>query len=232
MKKYSKDKCVVFDTRNYTYFKGDKQLIPLTSFLSVFKNPFDSDKQAGKTAKKEGISKEEVLRRWKEKASQGTVTHSYFERYFESRELEYIESNKRLLVAQRFIKDYIITNRLIVIDFEFIVYNEYVAYQIDLLCKDIHDNYYIIDFKTNDNISENGFGKTLNGIFCRIPDSNYYHHSLTASLAKKMIKDYFISKMYIVQIKEDDYKFIECVDLAEEIEFNKIYKSYKQLNNL
>jgi len=233
--KYSNDKGVVFDSESHTYIKGKNKLVSVTTFISNFKNKFDSDFYSKKIALRENKTQEEVLSEWSEKAKKscdiGTAIHKIFEDYtnnnysmiqgnlsFDFMELEpnYLqEFNVKKEVALKFINDFFITKRLIPIYSELIVYNEFLAGQIDLICKDKKDNYYILDFKTNDKIEKYSYNKKMLLMFNEINDSNFYHYSLQLSIYKRMFTENKINKIFLVHIKTDDYEFIECEDIFE-----------------
>ena len=230
--KISKDKSVVFDSVNHTYHLNGKKLISVTQFISQFKNKFDSDYWSKKIALRDDKTQEQVLKEWSDKAKKscdiGTAIHKIFEDYIDNKfcvlsdeividfidlEIEYLtDFLPKSKVAIQFIKDYFITNRLIPIHTEYIVYNDYLAGQVDLICQDKNGNYYILDFKTNDKIETKSYGKNLNGKLSDIPDSTYYHYSLQLSIYKQMFKEK-VDKLYIIHIRPDKYEFIECVDI-------------------
>lgn len=232
--KYSNDKSVVFNDKDHTYFKKNKKLTSVTTFISKYKNEFDSDFFSKKIALRDSKTQEEVLFEWEQKAKKsreiGTAIHKIFEDYvnnkycylnedliFDFLELdsEYlIDFKNKSKVAISFIKDFFIENRLIPVYTEFIVYDENLAGQIDLICKDQKDNYYILDFKTNDRIEKYSYNKKMKGEFSFLNDSSYYHYCLQLSIYKKMI-NLKIKKLYLVHIKLDSYEFIECEDIFE-----------------
>lgn len=230
--KISKDKSVVFDSVNHTYHLNGKKLTSVTQFISQFKNKFDSDYWSKKIALRDDKTQEQVLKEWSDKAKKscdiGTAIHKIFEDYIDNKfcilsdeividfidlEIEYLtDFLPKSKVAIQFIKDYFITKRLIPIHTEYIVYNDYLAGQVDLICQDKNGNYYILDFKTNDKIETKSYGKNLNGKLSDIPDSTYYHYSLQLSIYKQMFNEK-VDKLYIIHIRHDKYEFIECVDI-------------------
>lgn len=234
MKKYSNDKRVVFNPEDHSYFLGEKRLTSVTTFLSRFKNEFDSDYYSKRSAKKEGVTQEEILKRWKDKALKsttiGTAIHKIFEDYVTNNyckingelifdydiDSEYlIEFNKKKKVALSFIYDLFQTDRLIPFATETIVYNAKLAGQIDCLCKDEQDNYYIIDFKTNEKIETNNYGKYYKHELNSIEESTMHTYCLQLSIYKNMLKDLDIKKLYLIHITEEKYQFIECDDLIK-----------------
>lgn len=240
--KYSKDKKVVFNPENHTYFKGNKQLTSVTTLLGKFKNKFDSDHWSKVIAKRENTTQEVILAKWKEKAFKsteiGTAIHKIFEDYangnysllygeldFDFMELKpkyFLDFNYKSIVAIDFIKKFFVTNRLIPIESEFIVYNDFIAGQVDMICKDHHGNYYILDFKTNEEIKKNSFGKNMIGCLDFLPDSSYYHYCIQLSVYKELLKPLNIEKLYLVHIKSDGYEFIECENVLNSIDLQTI----------
>jgi len=249
--KYSKDKSVSFNSETHTYFKKDKKLISVTTFLSAFKNKFDSDYWSEKIAKRENTTKEVILKKWKDKAFKsteiGTAIHKIFEDYtnneyfilneeigFNIPDLEkefYIDYNKKRKVAIDFINDFFVSKRLTPIESEFIVCDKFLAGQIDNISKDSENNYYILDFKTNEKIDYDSYNKKMKGILCEFNDSSFYHYSLQLSIYREILKEYKIKNMYLVHITETNYKLIECIDLLKEINLKDLIKNYKELTN-
>ena len=237
MKKYSKDNRVVFNQENHSYFLGDKKLISVTTILSKFKNEFDSDYWSKKIAERENTTQEIILKKWKDKAFKsteiGTAIHKIFEDYvnnnysvlnerlvFQFNELNpefYLEFNQKKDVVLRFINDFFVSKRLKPLESEFIVYNDFLAGQIDMICKDSNNNFYILDFKTNEKIEGNSYGKKMKGIFNDLNDCSFYHYCIQLSIYKKILKEYEINKMFLVHITTERYNFIECFDAMENI---------------
>lgn len=237
MIKYSEDKKVFFKEDTHSYFLGDKRLKSVTSYLSEFKNEFDSDKWSKIIAEREGKTQDEILLQWKEKAKKscdiGTATHKIFEDYtlknyslinneysFEIPEIDLsymVDFNKKYISSIQFIKDFFETKRLIPIHTEYIVYNDILAGQVDMICKDQKDNYYILDFKTNEEISTNSYHKKMKGIFKDIDDCAYYHYTLQLSIYRNLLKKYNIKKTFLIHIKDDGYNFIETHDIIKEM---------------
>ena len=235
--KYSKDKSVAFDSVSHTYTKNGKKLISVTSFIAKFKNEFDSDYWSNKIALRDNKTQKEVLAEWKEKSKKscdvGMAIHKIFEDYIngnfsivnEQIEVDFLEIDESYILdfipkskqAIEFIKHYFVSGRLIPIYTEYIVHNDTLAGQVDLICKDKENNFYILDFKTNEKIEVNSYGKNLKDKLKDIPDSNFYHYSLQLSIYKQMF-DKEVKGLFLVHIKPDKYDFIECVD---------IFKNYK-----
>lgn len=233
--KYSKDKKVSFDSEKHVYTKKDKNLVSVTTLISKFKNEFDSNFYSERIAKKEGVTQKEILERWSLKAKKsceiGTAIHKIFEDYanndyflingelsFDFMELQedYLldfESKKKSCF--KFIKEIFQSKRLTPVYVEHIVYNDFLAGQIDMICKDQNDSYYILDFKTNEKIEEFSYGKKMKGELNDIDDSSFYHYSLQLSIYKQMFIEKNIKGLYLIHIKPDGYEIIGCKDILE-----------------
>ena len=234
--KYSEDKNVAFDKESHVYYLGNKKLTSVTSLISKFKNEFDSDYWSKKIALREGKTQKEILKLWNDKAKKscdiGTAIHKIFEDYIEWKyhfvnekiyfDMPLIEDNylieftEKKHFAIKFLEEFFIKQRLIPIYTEYIVYDDSIAGQVDCVCKNSKDEYFILDFKTNDKIETNSYNKNLKGILSELPDSSFYHYSLQLSIYKNLIQKQ-IKGMYIVHIKKDGYKLIECIDVLKEL---------------
>ncbi len=216
MNKISKDGHVSFDTDKHIYLCGGKKLLGVTSLISKFKNKFDADAIAEKYARKHGLNKEAILAEWELKGrlsrGAGTKIHSLLEHYFKTGEKLAAETKKEIN-ALKFIDDYFETKRLVPVEIESIVYNDFIATQIDLIARNANNEYFIFDHKTNDKIETNGYGKTMLPPFDSYPDASFYHYSLQVCLCKLLCKDYHIKDLFIVHLSETDYAIIKAEDI-------------------
>ncbi len=216
--RYSKDGKCSFNPGTNIYMKGGwKRLQGVTSFINNYKNKVDFDKIAEKYAKKRGLIKEDVLMQWKYEGvisrESGTAVHTVIETFVKTGKIEVTGVYRKELVAIKFIKDLLHTERLIPVEVEMIVYGDNLASQIDLVVKNKKGHHFIIDHKTNKEIKTNGWKRFLLPPFNKYPDANFYHYSLQTCIYKKLCRDYDIKGMYIVHFGECDYSIIK----AEEI---------------
>lgn len=243
--KYSNDKRVSFDSTTHSYFLGEKRLESVTTILKKFKNEFDSEYWSNVIAKRENVTKDEILARWKEKAFKsteiGTAIHKIFEDYtdnkysilndnfvFEYNTLkpEYLEEfNKKKNSAIRLLKDFFVTKRINTIYSEYICYNEFIAGQIDMIATDNKGNYYILDFKTNEKIDFESYqNKKMLGALNDYDDCSYYHYCAQLSIYKELLKnEYDIRKIFIIHITTEDYFFIECENILENVNLKDLF---------
>ena len=164
---------------------------------------------------------------WKEKSDKscevGTLVHSIIENYILTGNIETYGIDNRELVAVEFIESIFKTNRLIPIETEYIVYNDKIAGQIDLICKDNEGNYYIIDFKTNSEITKYSYYKKMIFPLDDFNDSNFYHYSLQLCIYKELLKEYSIKDLFIVHIKDNGYEFIKCENILENLNVKQLF---------
>ena len=77
----------------HTYYMGDKKMTSATQLISKFKQKFDSDFWSEKKADERGITKEEILKEWKDKSEysceKGTLFHEYAENYLNNKIFPY-----------------------------------------------------------------------------------------------------------------------------------------------
>lgn len=210
MKKYSKDGLVVFDPEYHTYHLGEKRLESVTRFIERFKNKFDTDKIAEHYARKHGLIKEEVLKKWEEEGriacENGHAVHSVFENYIKYKEIIFPGKHGKEQVAEKFIKDFFHTNRLTPVEAEMIVYNSVIASQIDCIAKNPTGEYFVLDWKTNKEIKWESFNKFMLEPYQVYPDSSFFHYSMQLSIYKKLCTEYPIKDCFIVHIGMKDYK--------------------------
>jgi len=211
--KYSKDGLVCFNEENHTYHLGDKQLMGVTSYISKFKNKFDSDSIAEKYAKKHGLDKQELLQKWKLEgeisAKNGTACHAIIENFILTNKVELLGVSEKEKIAVKFINDFFLTQRLIPVDTEIIVYNDALASQIDCIAKNKEGQYFILDWKTNKKIDTYSYGKSMKAPYEYLPDCNFYHYSLQLSLYKEMYKENKIEDCFIVHLDNENYNIIK-----------------------
>lgn len=221
--KYSNDGVVSFDEKTHTYLKNGSRLTSVTSLLSKYKNLFDSDYHSNRIAIKRGISKEDILKEWKDKAdlstTMGTFIHKIFEDYTLGLNVFDTGTYQKEKTALKFIKDFFDTGRLKAISCETIVYNDFLAGQIDNVSEDKKGNRYILDWKTNSEISKNNYGKFMLNEFSSVPDCSYYHYCLQTNIYAKLLGG--IDNCFIVHIKENDYEIIEAEDFLYKIDLSR-----------
>jgi ATP-dependent exoDNAse (exonuclease V) beta subunit len=213
--KVSNDGKCFFDEQNHRYHVNGIELSGVTTYISKFKNKFDIDSVAEKFAKKHGLDKLELIKKWNEegKASikNGTSVHFVFENYILHDKIIFNGITDKEWIASKFIDDVFKSEKLIPVHAEYLIYDEELglASMIDCIAKNNKNEYFILDWKTNKKIDKNSYGKYMLPPYSKYPDSSFYHYSLQLSLYRKMLKDFDIKDCYIVHISDTDYSFIK-----------------------
>lgn len=215
--KYSKDGVVKFDKKSHSYWNGDKRLEGVTTYISRYKNKFDTDSIAEKFAAKNGLNKQNVLDMWKKESEisleNGVAVHELIENYILTSNINLTGKYKKELLANKFINEFFITKRLIPVECEYIVYNNTLASQIDCIAKNLKNEYFILDWKTNKSISNNGYGKYMLPPYSHYPDANLFHYKIQLDLYRSMCTEYRIKECFIVHFDNNDYKLISTLKI-------------------
>ncbi len=215
--KWSHDREVSFDPITHTYMRKGKRLIGVTTYIEQFKNKFDAESVAVTYAAKRGLDPVKVLAEWKQRGDlsrdSGHAVHNVFERYSDTREIVTTGEFPKEQVAVKFIHDYFETGRLIPVIAESIVYNDDIAYMRDQVVKDKHNNYYILDWKTNSEIKTDSWGRWMKHPYNFLPDATFYHYSLQLRIYQHLSLDYQIKDCYIVHIGDTNYQLHRAKDI-------------------
>jgi len=220
--KFSKDGVVSFDESNHSYYKDGSRLTSVTTFINKYKNKFDSEYHSKRIAEREGKTQDQVLKEWSDKAlkstTMGTYIHKIFEDYING--LEYKDSGvyQKEKVAIKFINDMFLTERLRPIGCEDIVYNNFLAGQVDCKAEDQKGNRYILDWKTNEEISTYSYGKRMLGIFSHLDDHAHNHYMIQPSIYQRL--DGNVKECFVVHIMENDYKIIKVQDVLKGVDLS------------
>ena len=191
--------------------EGDVRLDSVTEFIHSYAPVFESERMAGICARKEGISKEEMLRRWEEKRDHscvyGTMIHETLEDRLLGRDLrhrmeEFREGAERRTFASTSLAARDVTEKLDIISVEKMVFSlKYrLAGTVDLLCrpKKRTDMVLIQDWKTNSTLDiENRYSKVMKPPISSVPASSWGIYTLQLSLYQLLLEEegYFPSGM-------------------------------------
>lgn len=221
MLKYSKDNRVAFDPTYHTYtLDGTKRLKGVTGLISKYKNPFDADGISKAMAKKSGLPPQFYLDLWaaKGKASRelGTKCHSIFEDFITHDKLELTYQHPKELQAKLFINDYFLSGKLKPVGCEEIIYNDNVASMIDTPVMSTKNEYFILDYKTNEEIKTTGYkGAMMLPPFQNYCDADFFHYSIQTSIYRRLYHEHPIKDCFIVHLLENEYKLLKCIDIKE-----------------
>jgi hypothetical protein len=174
---------VTFNKKKHSYVNenSDIEYISVTSLINTHKEAFDVDKQSKIVADREGVSQEEIIKRWdnikKTACDFGTNLHNRVESHIVSKGKEYADDEQVI----KFMK--ITKLKLADVLSETVVYNhEYrIAGTADIIL-DKGDTFDIYDLKTNKNFRfDSKFNKSLIEPLSHFPECEYSIYSLQVS---------------------------------------------------
>ena len=210
---YEQDQYIDFEPEEHVYtYKGQTQLLPVSSLIAYFFEPFDAERAAQRQWERYGVPIEESLTKWKRigcmACEVGTFLHEQTEHYFQQgffdtdytfcfqdkEELISIEKEKQHFL--HFVKDYQIKpyrQEWPVYDLDLNI-----AGTIDMICKETDGTFTIYDWKRSGKVvnyqgqpvTEGFNGKmSLNGI--NLPDTAFYHYCLQQNLYRYMLETHY-----------------------------------------
>jgi hypothetical protein len=222
---YFKD--ISFNEESHTYRKNNEDFISVTSLLHHYSQPFDSDIIASKTAKSRGVSKESLLKEWKEKgdtsAKKGKHIHKVIENYLKNKNeidtnLYSIEINQFLNFYNDFLQDKEI------IYLEKVLYDENykIAGTIDCLAYDNKENVlYYIDWKTNEKFTISNKYQKLKKPLNKYEQSNKEVYSLQLSFYRYIVEENVLQNKLLEHLKDKSINMV--VQFSEQNDNYKIH---------
>lgn len=237
---HKKSKCgsVAFieETHEYIRLKDNKKLKSVSSKISDIRIPFDEVKEASIVAIRRGTTKDKVLATWKAKnqlsIDKGNYIHEVMEAYVLNRKVKTNSRfDKHLKGALKFIKDYYKTNRLTVVDVEVLVFDDNIAGQLDVLAKNSKGEYFILDYKTNDNLLKRAYNK-LKYPFSHLDDTKLEGYNIQLNTYAYLLekeRNIKIKGLYIIYIEEDDYRIIT---INNEFRNTSAFKTFIELDTI
>lgn len=194
---------IVFEEDSHSYYiddpKGRVKFTSVTTFIGSFFPKFDAEKVAPFTAKKRGISVQEVLDEWEENGRQsrdfGTRVHACCEDTVNFRELRYKPENQREVVtfANAVKAANTVLQQFDIVGAEKLIFDEKLKLSgtIDLLARSKNSNkrYYIIDWKTNKQIrATSKYNEFAFAPIAELPDCEMSHYGLQLTLYGHILK--------------------------------------------
>ena len=210
---YEQDSHIDFEAEEHVYlYDGSRQLLPVSSLIAYFFEPFDAQQQAMRQWERYRIPVEETLDKWarigRMASEVGTFVHEQTENWFRDgvfetacpfsyggkTEMVSVEHERQQFLC--FVRDYDIhpyRQEWPVYDLEMNV-----AGTIDMICRNDDGTFTIYDWKRSKKvvnalgqpITETFAGKTsLNGI--TLPDTSYYHYCLQQNLYRHMLESHY-----------------------------------------
>ena len=223
---------IVFDDLDHSYFYDGLRCTSVTTLLSKFKKPFETNIIASRYATKNGLIAADVIQEWEKirdaSASRGTELHKYAELKFTNKRYD-VDKNTGAQdltwMIDNFYKDYI--NKLLLVRAEFIVGDKdlRICGMLDKLFYNVVDSeLQIWDYKTNKEIATHSKykNKMTNGLE-HLAECEYNTYSLQLGVYKKIIEkntDLKIGKSYIcwVNDKNSNYIVMKTADLEKEVD--------------
>ena len=210
---YEQDQYIDFEPEGHIYtYKGQTRLLPVSSLIAYFFEPFNAEAAAQRQWERYGIPVEESLMKWKRigclASEVGTFMHEQTEHYFQQGffdtdytfcfqdEEEQISIEKEKQHFLHFVADY----KIQPYRQEWPVYDLdlNIAGTIDLICKEADGTFTIYDWKRSGKVvnyqgqpvTEGFNGKmSLNGI--NLPDTAFYHYCLQQNLYRYMLETHY-----------------------------------------
>ncbi len=211
--RYPQDDDIDFLPEDHIYLlRGERQLLPVSTLIAHFFEPFDAQRAARQQLASRGIPIQESLDKWERigrMASEvGTFVHEQTENYFQHGrfdtvcpfhyrgQVEHVSVEREYRQFLHFVSDYAIRPYRQ----EWPVYDAdlNIAGTIDLICRDDDGQFTIYDWKRSRKVVDSGGhpitsaygGKTsLNGI--TVPDTSYYHYCIQQNLYRYMLQQHY-----------------------------------------
>jgi hypothetical protein len=210
---YEQDQYIDFEPEGHIYtYKGDTKLLPVSSLIAYFFEPFDAEAAAQRQWERYHIPVEESLTKWKRigclACEVGTFLHEQTEHFFQEgffdtdytfcfqdkEEQISIEREKQHFLC--FVEDY----KIQPYRQEWPVYDTglNIAGTIDMICKEADGTFTIYDWKRSGKVVNlygqpivEAFGgkMSLNGI--NLPDTAFYHYCLQQNLYRYMLETHY-----------------------------------------
>jgi hypothetical protein len=229
---------IVFNESDHTYTYNGKKCISVTTLLSKFKKPFDTEKIATRYAAKNGLRTEDVIADWerknKEATFKGSELHKYAEYKFSNKNYDIdIFSGAQPLCGQ--IDKFYDDNKgiLIPVKVEFVIGDYSIG-----ICGTLDKLFYntrrkcleVWDYKTNKNISKfNKYSNRMTNGLSHLIECEFNTYSLQTSIYRKIIEKNTGIKLgdsYVCWVNEsnESYKVIKMDYLEKEVDiiFNSL----------
>lgn len=210
---------------SHTYHNSERPDIKYTSvsqLIGKYKNFFDAKAIAKFSAQKQttlrgySVTAQMLLKEWNDKKNlacdKGTHIHLQLENYFVENTI-HLDIEKYIPELSKWKQEDVIFHPEMIIHSD-----EYkLAGCADMIIQR-GDTYSIIDWKTNEKISKEGYnGQKMLGILSHLDDCNFIHYSLQMNMYAYLLKKP-ISKMTIIHLLDDGtINCIPCLDLKIEV---------------
>lgn len=212
---------LTFVDKSHQYFiSGQQAGHSVSGIVKSFVHQPDWDKIATAIAKRDGTTKEAILKAWKDKNTKacenGSTTHDFAEK------LDRQARTKKEEAVVQFIKylGCVHPGRYILMAKELKMYHKIYRFPgtCDFILYDTKTRKFIIgDWKTNEDLFKNYKEQTLLSPFDFLLDCPYNHYQIQLSLYEILFKQlgYEVSERWLIYLKEDaTFQKFECHDLT------------------
>jgi hypothetical protein len=219
---------IIFNEEDHSYFLDGKKCTSVTTAISKFKKPFETEMIAKKYAKKNGLNVKDVIEEWESIKETSTFKGSELHKYAECRFLSknYIASDIAKPLCSMFDVFYNdVKDRLIPVKLEFVIGDKdySVCGMIDKLFYNVKANcLQIWDYKTNKEISKHSkYKNRMTKELSHLEECEYNTYSLQLSIYKYIIEkntNLKLGNSYLVWINDqnDKYKIIGTQYMEDE----------------
>lgn len=212
-----------FEDNTHTYTYNNLKLTSVSSVIKQFVEEVDFDQKAEAIAKREGVSKQDVLDRWSVKTNgsivKGKSVHAYAETDM-SFEKDHMYPEDKALV--QFWDD--LHPRYKPVKKEAPMYHKKFFYcgTPDLpLYDEITDTFILADYKTNENLFKNYKGKRLLPPFQDLKDMPFNKYQIQLCLYQMLfeqIKGVTVSDRWLIHLRPDaTYKVFSTYDFTDRL---------------
>lgn len=216
---------VTFKEDTHQYFNDDNiEYTSGTRFIHKFEFPFDEDGISKRVALKEGVSQEEILKKWKDISKQacdyGTRIHAVMENYIKFGEVnktfESLYKSFDKITKQEFNTAKEILSEELLYDDEYRI-----AGTADLIIVHNDKEFSIGDFKTNKSIDfYSPYGNRMLDPISHLSSCNYNIYSLQLSLYARMFANRTglkCRRVFLMHKKEDIWQYISANNMLYEV---------------
>ena len=219
---------LIFNEEKHEYRVGDKVLTSVTQFVSWFFPEFDKETISQRVANKRGVTQQEVLDEWESIADNGTLVHKEIEDFILGKVS--ITSMKSFYGCKYYANFTDDTNFVVTPEWRIFSEELGLAGTIDLFLNDLGDNFkYLVDWKTNEKLSEDGYGFGVRESTKHIPNSKLHKYYLQLNVYAYILKQNYgvdIDEMFIIQLKETECEEFLVPDMQEDVQ--NMIKEWKE----
>ncbi len=216
---------ITFIEKGHKYIHEGRELESATEFISQFFEKFDKEKWSKHVAKRDGLTVEEVLELWKNKADAsckfGHYVHNYAEALIKKTKTpEPVTKNHKTYFKA--IDKFMENENHEFFDAEKIIGSSTIgiAGMIDGLSR-TDEGIFLIDWKTNKRIEKYGYNnRTCPPPLELLQDCKFSKYTLQLSLYRYILEKFYgwdVAGMMLVHLKAENYDIHEVKYLKEEI---------------